>query len=68
MTTLSRRAFLGAAGLAVLPRAFAIDPIARPAGKPWHGEVHCTVDAPEGEPSRWNTLRAMRVLRWADAT
>ena len=39
-----------------------------PAGKPWHGEVHFTVDAPEGEPSRWNTLRAMRVLRWADAT
>jgi hypothetical protein len=21
-----------------------------------------------GEPSRWNTLRALRVLRWADAT
>ncbi len=39
-----------------------------PAGTPWHGEVHFTVDAPEGEPSRWNTLRAMRVLRWADAT
>jgi sugar phosphate isomerase/epimerase len=39
MTSLSRRAFLGAAGLAVLPLALrpglAIDPIARPAGKPW---------------------------------
>jgi hypothetical protein len=21
-----------------------------------------------GEPSRWNTLRALRVLRWADET
>ena len=24
--------------------------------------------APEGEPSRWNTLRAMRVLRWYEAS
>ncbi len=37
------------------------------AGVPWHGEVFFAVDAPEGEPSRWNTLRAMRVLRWAGA-
>ncbi|KRE30581.1 hypothetical protein [Agromyces sp. Soil535] len=36
------------------------------AGVPWHGEVHFAVDAPEGEPSRWNTLRALRVLRWVD--
>ena len=36
------------------------------AGVPWHGEVHFPVDAPEGEPSRWNTLRALRVLRWYD--
>lgn len=36
------------------------------AGAPWHGEVHFAVDAPEGEPSRWNTLRALRVLRWFD--
>lgn len=39
MTTLSRRAFLGASLVVpgvFLPRsAFAIDPIARPAGKPW---------------------------------
>jgi hypothetical protein len=38
-----------------------------PAGAPWWGEVFFAVDAPEGEPSRWNTLRALRVLRWADA-
>ena len=36
------------------------------AGVPWRGEVHFAVDAPEGEPSRWNTLRALRVLRWYD--
>ena len=36
------------------------------AGEPWHGEVHFAVDAPAGEPSRWNTLRALRVLRWYD--
>lgn len=29
------------------------------------GAVHFEVDAAEGEASRWNTLRAMRVLRWA---
>jgi hypothetical protein len=38
-----------------------------PAGTPWHGEVHFAVDAPEGEPSRWNTLRALRVLRWYES-
>lgn len=36
------------------------------AGTPWNGQVFFTVDAPEGEPSRWNTLRALRVLRWFD--
>ncbi|WP_448808948.1 hypothetical protein [Agromyces bauzanensis] len=36
-----------------------------PAAAPWNGEVHFAVEAPEGEPSRWNTLRALRVLRWA---
>lgn len=30
------------------------------------GAVHFEIDAPEGEPSRWNTLRALRVLDWAD--
>ncbi len=30
------------------------------------GEVHVTFED-EGGPSRWNTLRALRVLRWFDA-
>jgi hypothetical protein len=29
------------------------------------GAMHFDVDLPEGQPSRWNTLRASRVLRWA---
>ena len=28
------------------------------------GEVHFPIDDAAGMPSRWNTLRAMRVLRW----
>lgn len=28
------------------------------------GEMHFAIDGGEGEPSRWNTLRALRVLRW----
>ncbi len=28
------------------------------------GEAHVQVDDGEGEPSRWNTLRALRVLDW----
>jgi hypothetical protein len=32
------------------------------------GEAHFDMDDGEGRPSRWNTLRAMRVLRWADAS
>jgi len=35
------------------------------AGRPRRGQVFFALDAPEGEPSRWNTLRAMRVLRWS---
>ena len=31
------------------------------------GQVHFQMDEGEGKPSRWNTLRAMRVLRWAGA-
>lgn len=27
------------------------------------GETHFDMEKP-GEPSRWNTLRALRVLRW----
>ena len=29
------------------------------------GPTHFEMEGPEGAPSRWNTLRAMRVLRWA---
>ncbi|WP_430593145.1 hypothetical protein [Humidisolicoccus flavus] len=29
------------------------------------GDVHFEVDSAVGAPSRWNTLRALRVLRWA---
>ena len=29
-----------------------------------HGEAHVQMDDSEGEPSRWNTLRALRVLDW----
>jgi hypothetical protein len=29
------------------------------------GRVHFEMEAGEGSPSRWNTLRALRVLRWA---
>lgn len=32
------------------------------------GQAHFVMDDGEGEPSRWNTLRASRVLRWAGAT
>jgi hypothetical protein len=28
------------------------------------GRVHFALDVSEGQPSRWNTLRALRVLRW----
>lgn len=29
------------------------------------GQVHFELDEGEGRPSRWNTLRALRVLRWS---
>ena len=32
-----------------------------------HGRVHFDVESPVGAPSRWNTLRALRVLAWWDA-
>ena len=35
---------------------------ARPAGRVWF-----EVDAPEGEPSKWLTLSATRVLTWWDS-
>lgn len=31
------------------------------------GLVHFELEDGDGEPSRWNTLRALRVLRWYDA-
>ena len=31
---------------------------------PHPGRLHFEMDEGEGRPSRWNTLRAMRVLRW----
>lgn len=30
------------------------------------GRVHFELEAGDGQPSRWNTLRALRVLRWHD--
>ena len=30
------------------------------------GAVHLRFEEPDGRPSRWNTLRALRVLRWYD--
>ncbi len=30
------------------------------------GAVHFTLEDGDGQPSRWNTLRALRVLRWYD--
>jgi hypothetical protein len=30
------------------------------------GATHFALDAGDGRPSRWNTLRALRVLRWYD--
>lgn len=32
-----------------------------------HGEVHFALEDGEGRPSRWNTLRALRVLRWYES-
>jgi hypothetical protein len=29
--------------------------------------VHVVMEDGDGRPSRWNTLRALRVLRWWDA-
>jgi hypothetical protein len=31
------------------------------------GAVHFRFEEPDGTPSRWNTLRALRVLRWYEA-
>lgn len=34
----------------------------------YEGEFHFEMDDAEGQPSRWNTLRALRVLRWWEAS
>jgi hypothetical protein len=36
-----------------------------PLENPHAGPVHFEMEGRAGEPSRWNTLRALRVLRWA---
>jgi hypothetical protein len=36
-----------------------------PAGPQRPGLRAYVLEKPKGEPSRWNTLRALRVLRWA---
>jgi hypothetical protein len=36
-----------------------------PLENPHPGTVHFEMEGRAGEPSRWNTLRALRVLRWA---
>jgi len=39
-----------------------------PLENPHPGRLHFAMDKGEGRPSRWNTLRAMRVLRWYQET
>ncbi len=39
-----------------------------PLENPHPGRLHFAIDEGEGRPSRWNTLRAMRVLRWYEQT
>lgn len=36
-----------------------------PLENPHPGQTHFELEGRAGEPSRWNTLRALRVLRWA---
>ena len=38
-----------------------------PLENPHPGRMHFAMDDGEGKPSPWNTLRAMRVLRWYQA-
>ncbi len=38
-----------------------------PLENPHAGRAHFEMEGAVGEPSRWNTLRALRVLRWASA-
>src|SRR5580658_9518969 len=46
-------------------RARLLPAFGRRAGFPYgRGRVHFVLEDGEGEPSRWNTLRALRVLGW----
>ena len=73
-------AFLMAKGYRILAKRFRtpygeIDLVAKkrdengrwPLENPHPGPVHFEMEGRAGEPSRWNTLRALRVLRWAGA-
>lgn len=33
----------------------------------YEGDYHFEMDDAEGQPSRWSTLRALRVIRWWEA-
>jgi hypothetical protein len=37
-----------------------------PLNRPWPGRIHFQMEKP-GKPSRWNTLRALRILKWWNA-
>jgi hypothetical protein len=39
-----------------------------PLENPHPGRLHFAMDEGEGRPSRWNTLRAVRVIRWYEQT
>ena len=39
-----------------------------PLENPHPGRMHFAMDEGEGKPSRWNTLRALRVLRWQQSS
>ncbi|MCU1567256.1 MAG: hypothetical protein JWQ56_2193, partial [Pseudarthrobacter sp.] len=32
------------------------------------GRVHFALEEGDGQPSRWNTLRALRVIKWFDGS
>ena len=68
--------YLRRAGVAPDERvAEAVDLVAKKRGEdgrwplenPHPGPAHFEMEGGAGEPSRWNTLRALRVLRWANA-
>ena len=64
--------YLRSAGVAPDERAEAVELVeskrARdgrwPLESPHKGKVHFEMEGQAGEPSRWNTLRALRVINW----